>query len=237
MKKEELIEWFCTKFNSCYPVSHTDYTESIFLFYDEQFIRKMKLSKISKKPVSLPKKVNGICLFELDWKNKRFVYDYDEIYTFLYNNYSTIHLDITNFIVDQLKNTTTKLNVLTPGLAVDMKMPQLKDTTKLDVLTPARFFHKFDRVLKDTTKLDVLIPRFQQNHILSKKDTTKLDILTTKPYLHCLSQQMKDTTKLNVLTPKSGKEIGYTILKDTTKLNVLTPIVANPWTGIIQKEK
>ena len=36
------IEWFWDKFNSCYLVKHDDYPQCIFMFYDPQYIRKLK---------------------------------------------------------------------------------------------------------------------------------------------------------------------------------------------------
>jgi hypothetical protein len=44
MSKEELIKWFWNKFKSCYPVYHEKYPDSIFIFYDEQFLRQKKLA-------------------------------------------------------------------------------------------------------------------------------------------------------------------------------------------------
>ena len=136
--KEEIINWFCNLYNSCYPVTHKDYPQSIFMFYDTQFIRKIKLYKISGLPITLPSKVTGICLFEQDWKNNRFYYKYDEVYYFLYKNYSTTHNNISTFIKDRL-NESDKLNVLVPiycGATVELilTIPGLSEYYKLNEL-------------------------------------------------------------------------------------------------------
>ena len=41
INKKDLIEWFWDKFNSCYLVKHDDYPESVFMYYDPQYIRKL----------------------------------------------------------------------------------------------------------------------------------------------------------------------------------------------------
>ena len=55
MTTDELKIWFFDKLNSCYPVIHDDYPNCIFWFYDDSFVRKMKLSNISGKNLILPK--------------------------------------------------------------------------------------------------------------------------------------------------------------------------------------
>ncbi len=56
MNKEELSKWFWNKFNSCYPVKHEDFTESIFMFYDEQFLRQRKLYRVLDEELIYPSK-------------------------------------------------------------------------------------------------------------------------------------------------------------------------------------
>ena len=87
MTKEELNIWFRNKFNNCYPVTHDDYPESIFMFYDPLFIRQKKLSRIVGEEIEYPSKPTGICLFEQDHKNGWFRMNYDEITSFFYKNY------------------------------------------------------------------------------------------------------------------------------------------------------
>ena len=83
MTEKELITWFWDLYNSCYPVRHSDYPDNIFMYYDEQFVRYLKLCKISNKEIKMPTKVKGYCLFDQDWKYNVFCYDYDKIYLFL----------------------------------------------------------------------------------------------------------------------------------------------------------
>ena len=80
MSEEELKVWFFDRLNSCYPVKHDDYPDDIFWFYGDQFVRKLKLSKLSGEKIELPSKVSGRCLFYQDIKNKILYCDFDEIW-------------------------------------------------------------------------------------------------------------------------------------------------------------
>ena len=113
MNKEELSKWFIDKFNSCYPVIHDDYPDSIFWLYDEKYLRKMKLCKLNNQKISLPNKVYGVCLFEQDIKTKYLWCDYNEIWSFFKTNYKDNYDDIQLLIKDILSD-YTKLNVYTP---------------------------------------------------------------------------------------------------------------------------
>jgi hypothetical protein len=113
MTEEELKIWFWNKFNSCYPVKHSDYPKSIFWIYDEKFVRKMKLCKINNSKITFPEKITGICLFEQDFKNGWFNCDYDEIWSFFYNNYRDRYSDVQSFI-KRVINETDKMSTLTP---------------------------------------------------------------------------------------------------------------------------
>jgi len=155
MNKEKLIDWFWNKYNSCYPVIHQDYPQSIFLFYDKKFVRKLKLCKLSGTSIILPSKVTGVYLFEQDWKYKGFYYNYDEIYKFLYNNYSHNYNKINDFVKDML-NDASKLQVLTPGSLHYHSGNKLNDVSKLQVLTPRRGRFNGFRWLNDASKLQVL---------------------------------------------------------------------------------
>jgi len=68
MTKEELSKWFLNKFNSCYPVKHKDHPEIIFMFYDEQFLRQKKLSRVLDEELIYPStvKVKGKCLYSIE---------------------------------------------------------------------------------------------------------------------------------------------------------------------------
>ena len=114
MTKEELKDWFWDKFNSCYLVKHNDYPNSVFMFYDTNFVRSKKLANILDKEVEYPKEPKGKCLFELDFKNKYLFCDYDNIWTFLELNYSINYQEIKKLIKYWLEE-HNKLKVLTPA--------------------------------------------------------------------------------------------------------------------------
>ena len=135
MNKEELTVWFWNKFKSCYPVKHDDYPDSIFWFYDEKFIRKIKLCKLNNQEITLPNKVSGKCLFDQDLKNKHLWCDNKEIWSFLIQNYRDNYDDIQSLIKNILSD-VTKLNVYTPIVLVLSNSLKLSDTTKINVYTP-----------------------------------------------------------------------------------------------------
>ena len=178
MKEEELINWFWNNYNSCYPVLHSDYPESIFLFYDKQFIRKIKLCQLSGKEIKFPKKVKGICLFEQDWKNKRFYYNYDEIYLFLNKNFDNNYENINNFIEDRLKE-ADKLSTLTTREIFFNVIRMLKEADKLSTLTTRAFVGNAQTLLKEADKLSTLTTLFTTfNNSLQLKEADKLSVLT-----------------------------------------------------------
>lgn len=109
MTKDELKTWFYEKLFSCYPVKNDEYPNSIFWYYDDKFIRKYKISKVGNKEIKLPKKVNGICLFETDIENKFLYCDYSEIWTFIGYNYNITYdyLSIQYIITDFLSDFST----------------------------------------------------------------------------------------------------------------------------------
>jgi hypothetical protein len=136
MNKEELQIWFRNKFNSCYAVTHDDYPESIFMYYDEQFIRQKKLSRIVGETLEYPSKPSGKCLFEQDYKNGYLYVDYNEITSFFKLNYSSNWLEIRELISTWLKE-DTELKVLRPKYFDTHIIPLLKEDTELKVLTPS----------------------------------------------------------------------------------------------------
>ena len=135
MTKEEIQIWFRNKFNSCYGVVYEDCSESIFMYYDPQFIRQKKLVRILGEEIEYPEKVAGKCLFEQDYKNGYLFMNYDEITSFIYENYSNNWLEIKELISTMLKD-DSKLHILTPLLSSVQKRSKLKDDSKLQILTP-----------------------------------------------------------------------------------------------------
>jgi len=176
MTKDEVIKYFNNKFNSCYYVTHEDYPESIFMYYDPQIVRKIKLAKISGKPITV-NKVKGICLFEQDWKNKYLNCDHSEIWLFLYNNYSPNYVDIQSFISDMLSD-ADKLNALLPLLTEMDKLKMLSESDKMSVLTPSTGNTLNYFLSLNADKLSVLTPEndYQMKYFFSL-ETDKLNTL------------------------------------------------------------
>jgi len=135
MKKEELSEWFCNKFNSCYPVTRVDYPNRIFWIHNEQLIRKLKLCKLNNQEITLPNNVKGKCLFSQDIKNKYLWCDYKEIWSFFEKNYIDNYNEIQSIIKNILSD-NTKLSVYTPANTIGSVFNKLSDNTKLSVYTP-----------------------------------------------------------------------------------------------------
>ncbi len=152
MNKEELISWFNNKFNSCYYVKHEDYPESLFMFYDIQTIRNIKLAKLLGKPCNIIK-IKGKCIFEQNYKNKHLYCDYDEIWSVLSNYYK--YYDIQSFINERLLD-YDKMNVLIPFTSKMTNDFLLLDHDKMNVLTPVSSDWSSYFKLLDLTKMSVL---------------------------------------------------------------------------------
>ena len=141
IETNDLITWFNNLFNNCYYVKHDDHPDSIFMFYDLRYVRKIKLSQIIGKPITQPKNITGVCLFEQDWKNNYLWCKYNEIWKYLEDNYSSKYNDIQSFIKDRLEE-HTKMNVLTPKVVLPLPLSPLEEHTKMNVLTP-RYFNMY----------------------------------------------------------------------------------------------
>jgi hypothetical protein len=178
MTKEELTIWFWNKFNSCYPVVHDDYPDSIFWFCDPNYIRKIKLCKLNNQKIILPNKVIGTCLFEQDSKYSCLYCKFDEIWLFFKQNYKDNYDDIQSLIKEILSD-TTKLNVYTPLDTCFSSWLCLSDTTKLNLYTSDFIGAIEDSNLSDTTKLNVYTPEGSQIGMKTfLSDTTKLNVYT-----------------------------------------------------------
>jgi len=110
MNKEELTIWFWNKFNSCYPVIHDDYPNWIYWFYDETYIRKLKLCKLNNQKFVLPNKIKGTCLFKQIPDINHLYLDYNDIWLFFKQNYKDNYDEIKLFVTDIL--TTGEFNPL-----------------------------------------------------------------------------------------------------------------------------
>jgi len=88
MTDNELKTWFLNKFNSCYYVKVEKYTDSIYMFYDENFTRQKKLARVLNQELIYPTKVDmgGVCLFYQDYKNNTLWCEYNQIWIYLKEN-------------------------------------------------------------------------------------------------------------------------------------------------------
>jgi len=223
MTKEELTIWFFDKFNSCYPVKHVDFPDSIYWINDEQYLRKLKLCKLNNTHINLPNKVNGKCFFRQDLKSEYLWCNSIEIWSFFEKNYKYNYDDIQSLIKEILSD-TTKLNVYTSAYEDIHLRFVLSDTTKLNVYTSGRALLWQQSLLSDTTKLNVYTSKYEFNGIKAQlSDTTKLNVYTSHPFKEDTIDSLYDTTKLNVYTPNNSNGIFSLILSDTNKLNIYTP--------------
>ena len=202
MTEEELKIWYWDEFNSCYPVVHSDYPESVFWFYDEKFIRKTKLCKLNNSEITFPKKITGKCLFEQDFKNKWLNCEYDEIWMFFYTNYSANYHYVQSFIKNMLKE-TDKISALTPSYTYTYDLSMLKETDKISALTPSQLFQSSKLWLKETDKISALTPvRITWTCKEVLKETDKISALTPIKHTKFCRQSLKETDKMSALTPK-----------------------------------
>ena len=198
---KEIINWFKNYFDNCYYVKHDDFPESVFMFYDKNYVRQLKLAKLEGRIIEKTD-ITGVCVFEQEWKNKWFCCNYTLIWDYLRNNYSFSYDDIHSFISDRLED-HTKMNVLTPFSKINSGCFPLEDHTKMNVLTPGNV-KRFGKVeLEDHTKMNVLTP-------------LALEV--------SLYPELEDHTKMNVLTAPTP--FNPTMLEEHSKMTALTPTVA-----------
>lgn len=129
ISETNLIIWFNNLFDNCYYVKHNDYPDSIFMFYDLRYTRKLKLSKLENKKCLPPKKISGTCLFEQNWKNKQLWCNYNIIWKYIFDNYSNKFEDIQFFIKERLKH--SNLNTLTSNDIMPYMKISFKNNNKI----------------------------------------------------------------------------------------------------------
>ena len=167
MNIEELKVWFFDKLYSCYPVARDYYSDSIFWFYDEQFIRNMKLCKLSGTDVKLPGNVSGVCLFQQDKKYKYLCCDYDYIWSVFEKEYSYIYSDVQSLIKSWLED-ELKMNVYKLATGSYFINMMLEDELKMSVYKPTlSWWYDFKDDLYDESRIKVYTPR---NKFLSTDD-------------------------------------------------------------------
>jgi len=113
MSKEELSNWLISKILYCYPVVDKEWNDYVFYFYDEQYIRKLKLFKLYNIKITSPNQVNGICLFSLNIKYKIIYFHYEYVWKFFENNYINNYIQIEKFITEII-NDYKQLNKYSP---------------------------------------------------------------------------------------------------------------------------
>lgn len=109
MSEKELKKWLIDKFNSCYQVKYDKYKSTIFFYYDESYLRKMKLRKLENNDINLSNDVSGECLFYININNKVLYYDSVKICIFISNNRNKDDID-TKMIIRKTFNSSNKLS-------------------------------------------------------------------------------------------------------------------------------
>jgi hypothetical protein len=158
MTKEEISKWFWNKYNSCYTVVHKDYPENIYKFYDDNFLRQKKLARVLNEKNSYPSEVKGICLFELNYEINQFCCNYDEIWSFLYDNYSPSYIDVQTLIKNLLEE-QDKLQTLIPVNHNYNPASVLEEQDKLQTLTPNIFVNIWRTSSEQNDKMQTLTPQ------------------------------------------------------------------------------
>ena len=126
MTKEELKIWFLDKYNSCYPINQSE--DIVNMIYDIDYIRAKKLANILNKEVEYPTEVKGIYLFEIHLELGYFIYNIDEIFTYLKHNYIVDYLEI-NTLISYFLEDNNNLKTITPiwmGIKVLIDLDNLK---------------------------------------------------------------------------------------------------------------
>ena len=178
----ELIEWFNNIFNNCYYVKHEDYPNSLFMYYDLNYVRKLKLNKIGGNISLPPKTIIGECVFEQDWKNQYLWCKYSVIWKYLEDNYSNKYIDVQQFIKDRLEE-YDKMKVLTPSALLARSTLRLEEYDKMKVLTPRFEFGLTLMKLEEYDKMKVLTPAIsglRTNKIL--REYFKMNVITPNIY-------------------------------------------------------
>jgi len=154
LTKEDAKQWFINKYNLCYFVKHDDYdiTDKYYMFYNEKYIRRKKISSLIDNEVITPIIKDSVCLFEVDFKHKYFYYDYYDIYVYLKSNYSPNLQDIRVLITEVLSDDINLKTLTSHGYDFGSGL-SLSDDTKLSILTSGTYDLMINKGLIDYTKL------------------------------------------------------------------------------------
>ncbi len=202
MNKEELKKWFWNKLNSCYKVKHCDYQNHTYYFYDEQFIRQKKLSRIVGEEIIYPSKVVGICLFDQELKNEYLYCNYKEIWSFFETNLSSNYQEIQSFIKELLEE-HDKLSASIPRICSSTTRHYLEEHDKLSASIPVDGYFKKGFGLEEHDKLSASIPIKIDNvgaYCLEEHDKLSVSIPTSSTRHH--GRCLEEHDKLSIYIPK-----------------------------------
>ena len=129
MINKEIIDWFNNYFDNCYYVKHEDYPESIFMYYDINYVRKLKLAKIEGKNIEKTD-ITGDCLFEQNWKDNTLRCNFSIWEYFL--KYKIYYFDDVRSTIKFIIKDRPIINNLTPDFKFSYK--QLDDYHKMNII-------------------------------------------------------------------------------------------------------
>ena len=124
------------------------------MYYDINYVRKLKLAKLDYKEIIPPKTITGECLFEQDWKNKKLWCKYTNIWKYLENNYSNNYDDVQQFIMDRLEE-QDKMMTLTPFSQM-MTLTPLSGIGFTPLFFSSSFFSLDSEMLEEQNKMNIL---------------------------------------------------------------------------------
>jgi hypothetical protein len=125
------------KFLQCIPFVHEDYHDSIFWGIDKQVIRQKKLNRVLGKneQIFVGKPSKDIeWVFNQDLKNKYFLVDYNNLWSFFEKKYGYNYQEIKDLFDGWLKD-TDKLKQYTSVVLDFISYARLKDTDKFKQYT------------------------------------------------------------------------------------------------------
>jgi hypothetical protein len=103
------------------------------MFYDKNFARQKKLARVLEQEIIYPSKIEGVCLFEQDYKYNQLLCDDKEIWSFFEEKSNYSYQEIRDLIKGWLVE-HSKLQVLTPSQYPTGALRLLVEHSKLQVL-------------------------------------------------------------------------------------------------------
>lgn len=136
--EEELIKYFWKKFNSCYPVTYIEESNSIFFFYNESYIRKLKLYKLNKQKIIPQSKVTGNCLFKINKDINVLQCDYSKIVENFIIKHSICDTDIRIYLDREIRKIDYLFNYVVKFSYIDYFNPFIKTSQKFIIYDRTR---------------------------------------------------------------------------------------------------